>query len=183
MDCLLQFGWHKLGDTHKDEHSRMHMGAGMAAIVINNNGAVIIAKCIRIYPSKLGVQKYCCCAIRNIAARCPQFCSVILDTGIKSCIRNAGKIPYVVDEAYAALRYLNCDVKMVKLNTDSRGQVIHIENAFEEFGNSSSNGIQLNFNPVYDETYELETIVQAESHAPFAKSNCKSNCEDHDHRH
>jgi hypothetical protein len=37
MDCLLQFGWHRLGDTHKDEHSRMHMGAGMAAIVINNN--------------------------------------------------------------------------------------------------------------------------------------------------
>jgi len=35
MDCAMQFGWRILGDTQKDEHSRMHMGAGMAGVVVN----------------------------------------------------------------------------------------------------------------------------------------------------
>lgn len=156
--------------------------AANSAVIINNNGAVIIEKSMRTYPFHTGIQKQCCCAIRNIAARCPQFHAIILDTGIESCIRNAGKISYVVDEAYAALRDLNCEVKMVKLNTDASGQVVQIENAFEEFGNNNANGMRLNFNPVYDETDELDEIVQAESHAPFAKSNCdETNCSDDDH--
>ena len=94
-------------------------------------------------------------------------------SGIEPLLREAGKLNYVVDEAYAALRDLNCEVKMVKLQTNEKGEIMQVDNVYEEFGSITSSNLnntkKLNFNPVYDDTPNIDTRIQNESKAPFAK--------------
>ena len=61
-------------------------------------------------------------------------------------IINAGS----VDEAYGALRDLECEVQMVKINAE--GQV---ENVFEQFGSTKSS-----FKAVYDEAPDIEKRIE-----------------------
>ena len=55
--------------------------ASNASIIMNNHGVILIAKAMRTYPKQVDIQKQCCGAIRNIAARSPQYRSNILDAG------------------------------------------------------------------------------------------------------
>lgn len=108
-------------------------------------------------------------AIRNIAARCPDLRSHLLDAGVETVLRNAGKYQYCVDEAYGALRDLGCDVQRVMVN--EAGQV---EGAFQQFGQRSNN----QFRPVFEASNALESRIQSESRAPFARNT--SACCDHE---
>ena len=85
---------------------------------------------------------------------------MLLDAGVEGVLRDAGKYRDSVDEAYAALRDLNCEVQFVKVTADGR-----VEEAYEQFGGG---GKALNFRPVYDDTEDIEERVQSEARAPFA---------------
>lgn len=52
-----------------------------------------------------------CLCIRNIAARGPSLRQAMLDEGCETALREAGKLRGCVDEAYGALRDLQCDVR------------------------------------------------------------------------
>ena len=110
---------------------------------------------------KPALQRQACLAVRNIAARGgDDMKSRLLDLGLEGVLRSAGMLQGAVDEAYAALRDLNCEVSFVTVMSD--GSAVPL---YEQFGN----GKKLQFNPVYDETDDLDDRVVAEARAPFAK--------------
>ena len=63
-----------------------------------------------VHEHKLTVQVLTSC--RNVAARCPEHRLAILDEGAEDLLRAAGKHQGAVDEAYAALRDLQCEVEV-----------------------------------------------------------------------
>jgi hypothetical protein len=68
-----------------------------------------------------------------------------------------------VDEAYAALRDLNCEVQYVKVTSEGK-----IEPMYQQFGGE---GTRLNFNPIWDDhTEDMEERVRQEARAPFART-------------
>lgn len=56
------------------------------------------------------IRQQACLCIRNIAARGPTLRAGMLDEGCESSLREAGKLRGCVDEAYGALRDLECEV-------------------------------------------------------------------------
>jgi hypothetical protein len=152
-------------------------------------GAVeVVVNCMRKYTDKTALQRQGCLALRNIAGRCPELRGNLLDSGVENVLRTAGKYQDCVDEAYGALRDLGCEVHWVKVTEDGK-----IETAVQQFGATSS---KLKFNPVYDETYDLDQRVQTEARAPFARdpddeddsavnpsAGGASTFDDHDHDH
>jgi hypothetical protein len=96
--------------------------------------------------------------MRNIAARCPELRSDILDAGAESVLRACGQLSDCAPEAYAALRDLGCDVQYVKVLEDGR-----VVSAYEQFGEAK----RLQFNPIYDDTEDIVTRVQDNAEAPF----------------
>lgn len=63
-------------------------------------------------------QKQACLALRNLVARNPEHCEIILEAGAESLIRKAhGKMDDCEDLAKAALRDLGCDVELKELWT------------------------------------------------------------------
>ena len=67
----------------------------------------------------------------------------------------------VVDEAYGALRDLECEVHYVKVNEEGK-----VEPMYEQFGNTKT---KMNFNPVWDEADDFDNRVVQEARAPFAR--------------
>ena len=95
----------------------------------------------------------------------------------------AGRLQAAVDEAYAALRDLNCEVQYVKVLEN--GWVAPV---YEEFGKAA-----MNFNPVWDEEELLGDRVRQQAKAPFAIEDEEGGCclsvdrnrggHDHEHTH
>lgn len=127
---------------------------------------------------KASFQRQACLAIRNIAARGgDDMKTILLDLGMEGVLRNAGALQGAVDEAYAALRDLNCEVSFVSVSVD--GSALPV---YEQFGT----GKNLQFNPVFDETCDINDRVEAEARAPFAKEEVApphSSDHSHDHSH
>lgn len=119
---------------------------------------------MRRHGDKPALQRQACLAFRNIAARCPNLHSKLLDAGAEEVLRSAGTQQESVDEAYAALRDLMIDVQFVRVDTAGMASM-----AFEQFGGSKPK-----FNPVFDETCDLDERVVNESRAPFATDNSAS---------
>ena len=116
---------------------------------------------MRKHYDKASFQRQACLAVRNIAARGGETMkSTLLGLGIEGVLRNAGALQGAVDEAYAALRDLNCEVSFVSVMSDGSAAPV-----YEQFGT----GKKLRFNPVFDETSDLNSRVEAEARAPFAK--------------
>lgn len=140
----------------------------------------LLVASMRKFPDRDVLQRQACLTIRNVAGRCPELHSVLLDAGMEHVLRDAGKLPGVVDEAYSALRDLGCDVQYVKVGSD--GSIVP---AFETFGSNP----KLNFRPVYDEADDIDSRVASEAQAPFAavpKTTTGTGAgavEDHDHAH
>ena len=126
-------------------------------------GMEVLAQGMRRHESKVALQRQGCLCVRNIAARCEQLRSLILDAGLEPLLRSAGRFQDAVDEAYGALRDLGCEVTRVKVVD---GQVT---TAFEEFGSHKSQGKPKRFNPVYDDTVDLAETIQDKAQAPFKK--------------
>ncbi len=133
---------------------------------IAETGAIdILVKGMRRHPSHGAYQRQCSLCIRNISARCTDLRQNILDTGAEEVLRSAGRIQEAVDEAYAALRDLGCEVHKVKISADGK-----VEAAYEQFGEKKSA-----FKAVWDDDpsenqpglSNIEEAVQREAHAPF----------------
>jgi hypothetical protein len=153
---------------------------GNSAMIVSSGALDHIVAGMRRHADKAALQRQACLAFRNIAARCPDLHPRLLDAGAEDVLRVAGRDQESVDEAYAALRDLNIDVQFVRVDTAGMASM-----AFEQFGGSKPK-----FNPVFDETYDLEQRVVDESHAPFATDNssvfraddeCQSDGCSHDH--
>lgn len=151
--------------------------------IVNAGAALdILAKTMRRYADRSGLQRQGCLTIRNIAARGPELRPVLLDAGFEDILRQAGRMMDVVDEAYGALRDLGCEVHYVKINAEGRAEPV-----YEHFGTQG----KLQFNPVYDEDVRITERVQEEARAPFAAPAppaastgcCGDDTHDHDHEH
>lgn len=153
----------------KDAGLMEHAVACLAAIslrspsnaqrIVNCGTALdILAKNMRRYADRSGLQRQGCLTIRNIAARGPELRPVLLDAGFEDILRAAGRMMDVVDEAYGALRDLNCEVHYVKINAEGKAEPV-----YEQFGAAA----KLQFNPVYDEDAHIVDRVQEEARAPL----------------
>lgn len=80
--------------------------------------------------------------------------------GFEDILRAAGRIQDVVDEAYAALRDLGCEVHYIKINAEGKAEPV-----YEQFGGNPG---KLQFNPIYEEDERILEKVQEEARAPFA---------------
>lgn len=140
--------------------------------IVQSGAMPVLIKCMGKHTEKAGLQRQAALAFRNIAARCPEFRESLLDAGAESALRAAGRLREVVDEAYAALRDLGCDVQFVRVNEDGS-----VEAAFDQFGSGAS---KPKFNPVFEETYDIMTRMQAESQAPLTRHGTLSRLEEGD---
>lgn len=177
-------------DTYSSDAILMeHAIACLAAMSLRNPsnatrivecGSVdLIVKAMRNFQEKSSaLLRQGCLCIRNIAARCVELRGTLLDAGVESVLRDAGRHQDVIDEAYAALRDLECEVQFVKFNAE--GGVF--ESAYDHFGGE---GKKLNFNPVYDDTADIQARVQNEAQAPFKADGSHNDRSDHhmDHDH
>ena len=125
----------------------------------------ILVKGMRRHPTHGAFQRQCSLCMRNIAARCEDLRGSMLDAGAEEVLRSAGRIQEAVDEAYAALRDLGCEVHKVKIGQDGK-----VEAAYEQFGEKTAT-----FNAVYDDVDDnnpnkpsIEEAVAREAHAPFS---------------
>jgi hypothetical protein len=129
--------------------------------MMGNGVALAVTKSMSNHKSAAALQRQGCLLIRNIAARCPEHREALLDVGLEGLLREAGsRFREVVDEAYAALRDLGCEAQVVQVN-ESGG----VQQAYEQFGI----GTKAKFNPVFEETSELQARMVSESRAPFAR--------------
>jgi hypothetical protein len=156
-------------DEYQTDPSLMeHLLATLAAIslrspnnshlLVDSGGIDEIVSVMRRHEMKISLQRQACLTIRNIASRCPELRRRILDSGVEPMLRQAGRSQECIDEAYAALRDLECEVKFVKLGNDGTT----FESAYESFGSSAPK-----FNPVFEETYDILSRIDEESRAPF----------------
>jgi len=89
----------------------------------------------------------------------------MLDAGAEDVLRAAGRLQEAVDEAYAALRDLGCEVHKVKIGLDGT-----VEAAYEQFGEKKSA-----FKAIWDDApvenqsglTNIEESIQREARAPF----------------
>lgn len=123
------------------------------------------------HPTASALQRQACLALRNIAGRCPDLRPYLLDHGAENALRQAGRLQDAVDEAYAALRDLECEVQYVKV---SAGGVV--EAAYEHFGGQG----KLNFNPSYGDTDDMDARVEAKAQAPFKADHSHADGDDAD---
>eukprot|EP00752_Nemacystus_decipiens_P018714 g16778.t1 len=168
---LLQEGGLKLVlgcmSQHKNDKTLQEHGcATMAAMALRSpsNGAQIVQEggiasvleAMRTHPAVQPLQRQACLCIRNIAARGPGLRSSLLDEGCESALRDAGKLPNCVDEAYGALRDLHCEVGLVTMGEGGKVQV-----GVKAFGEEKAN-----FNPTPQETKDLADRIEGNATAP-----------------
>jgi hypothetical protein len=132
-------------------------------------GAIdVLVKGMRKLPTAGGFQRQCCLTVRNIAGRCPDLKGSLLDSGCEDVLRNAGKLQQAVDEAYAALRDLECAVTKVKMNEDG-----NIVPQYEAFGAQKAN-VKAVWDDVPSENQSglsnIEERVAANAQAPFPEN-------------
>ena len=127
--------------------------------IVQSGAMDVMVKGMDRHQDKVALQRQACLTARNIAARCPELRPQLLDAGLESRLRAAGRYQDSVDEAYGALRDLGCEVTRVKIDVNTGTAVA----AVEEFGKTKSA-----FKAVYDDTDDIETRVQDEAVAPFS---------------
>jgi len=138
-------------------------------IVGLGGGNLVIASMHAHAEQHANLQRQGCLALRNIVARSPELREPILDGGAETVLRSAAKLSQVnVDMAYAALRDLGIDVKIVTFTPSavaptggSVDEDIELQTGVELFGASKPN-----FNPVFDETNKLSEAIADKAHAP-----------------
>ncbi len=163
-------------EQHSADRTLMEHGAACLAAMslrspqnsykIAETGAIeILVKGMRKHPMNGAFQRQCALCMRNIAARCTDLRSNMLDAGAEDVLRAAGRLQEAVDEAYAALRDLGCEVHKVKIGQDGT-----VEAAYEQFGEKKAA-----FKAVWDDDpvenqsglTNIEESIQREAHAPF----------------
>lgn len=124
---------------------------------LSGMGAVsVILEALERHPEARAIQRQGCLAVRNMVSRVPELGEAFLEAGAEPLLRLAGRYQESVDEAYAALRDLKCDVKRVIVDPLT-GKI----KAPEEFGSAKTS-----FRPVFDSSNDIEGAVQAAINAP-----------------
>uniref|UniRef100_A0A7S2V0I0 Armadillo repeat-containing protein 6 n=1 Tax=Fibrocapsa japonica TaxID=94617 RepID=A0A7S2V0I0_9STRA len=122
--------------------------------MIQHGAHQAICNALRKHPEHVALQRQCCLCLRNMAVRTGEDVrEAILSCGAETLLRAAGKHQGSVDEAYAALRDLGCDVALVKYNED---------------GKVAEDKAQSKFNPVHETSNRLEQKLLSASQAPAA---------------
>lgn len=170
-------------EYQSDYNIMEHILATLAAIALRypnnatsivNSGAIDeIVSIMRRFYNRPVILRQACLTIRNIASRSPELRKKILDYGIETLLREAGKYQDCVDEAYAALRDLECNVQYVKIkpindnqsNDNISTNSTIIETAYEQFGITKPK-----FNPVFEESYDIMNRIEDKATAPFAST-------------
>lgn len=102
-------------------------------IVKSHDGHLQILSAMRFHSSNTLVQRQGALALRNLASRSkPEdgIRQLMLDAGAEQGLRQAGQHQACVDEAYAALRDLGCEAKIMKL--DEAGKTVERTAMFGE---------------------------------------------------
>eukprot|EP00904_Undaria_pinnatifida_P005168 jgi/Undpi1/1781/HiC_scaffold_12.g05168.m1 len=126
------------------------------ARIVSEGGITSVLEAMRQHPTVQGLQRQACLCIRNIAARGPELRSKMLDEGCETALREAGKVRGCVDEAYGALRDLQCEVGLVTMGEGGKIQV-----GIKAFGEDKPN-----FNPSLQQTRGLDERIEGSSTAP-----------------
>jgi hypothetical protein len=140
--------------------------------IVEYGGPELIIKTMHAFIDKGALLRQGALCIRNIAGRCPEFVKVLLDAGAEAVLRLAGRHQDCVDEAYAALRDLGCEVQYVKITENG-----NVESVFEHFGEKQ----KLNFNPVWDDRDDFTQRMQEEAKAPFENLGAHDHIHSHEH--
>ena len=115
-------------------------------IVKEHNGHQQVLQAMQMHPTNTCVQRQGALALRNLASRSKPndgICEALLDAGAEQVLQKAGRQHQAcVDEAYAALRDLGCNVKVMKL--DATGKTVERTAMFGEN--------KPNFRPVLEES-------------------------------
>jgi len=132
-------------------------------IIAENGGIPLIVQAIREHlkdtaQSKKGnvaiFVRQACLAIRNMVVRNVENRQPFLDEGVGPLLREAHKYRHCDDEAYAALRDLQCEVASLNRKYTQAA-------AYEKASN---------FRDTFEESKNLEKTIQSEARAPFAKN-------------
>ncbi|CAN0361878.1 unnamed protein product, partial [Ectocarpus sp. 6 AP-2014] len=115
------------------------------AQIVREGGITAVVQAMRRHPTVQPLQRQACLCIRNIAARGPSLRPTMLDEGCETVLREAGKRRGCVDEAYGALRDLQCEVGLVTMGESGKVQI-----GVTAFGEEKPN-----FNPSLQETKDL----------------------------
>ncbi len=73
---------------------------GNSSKIMEFGTAELIVKSMRRHKDKAALLRQGCLAVRNIAARCPEYRGNLLDAGFEPVLRDAGRFQDAVDEAY-----------------------------------------------------------------------------------
>jgi hypothetical protein len=122
-------------------------------------GVALALQAMRAHPESTAVQRQGCLAVRNLVSRTPELAEAFLDAGAEPLLRAAGRFQESVDEAYAALRDLKCDVRRVVVDP-STGLA---RDAVEQFGQAKTN-----FNPCFETSNDVEGRIAEAAAAPAA---------------
>ncbi|CAM9428830.1 unnamed protein product [Ectocarpus sp. 12 AP-2014] len=126
------------------------------AQIVREGGITAVVQAMRRHPTVQPLQRQACLCIRNIAARGPSLRTPMLDEGCEPVLREAGKLRGCVDEAYGALRDLQCEVGLVTMGESGK---VHI--GVTAFGEEKPN-----FNPSLQETKDLGERIEGSATAP-----------------
>jgi hypothetical protein len=103
-------------------------------------------------PPKTLCLRQTCLAIRNMVVRCPDLRKPFLDGEAEKLLREAHKYGSCNDEAYAALRDLQCEVASLNRRYTQKA-------AYEKASN---------FRDTFEESDNIQEQMQSESRAPFS---------------
>ncbi len=153
------------GDARLQEHALATMAA-MALRSPDNclrlaalGGVPVALQAMRGHPEATAVQRQGSLAVRNLVSRTPELADLFLDAGAEPLLRAAGRFQESVDEAYAALRDLKCEVRRVVVDP-ATGKA---RDAVEQFGQARTN-----FNPCFDTSNDVDGRIAEAAVAPAA---------------
>lgn len=126
--------------------------ASNACTIATLDGVRDIMNAMRKHESNILVQRQGSLACRNIISRSPQLRDTFMDLGSEDVLRKAGRFQGSVDEAYAALRDLGCQVGMSKF--DETGKQVKLQ----MFGETKPV-----FNPSFEESKDTQDRITSKA--------------------
>ena len=126
-----------------------------AQAIASLGGVNDIILAMKAHEKNILVQRQGALACRNIISRSNHLRDLFLELDAENVLRKAGKYQGSVDEAYAALRDIGCQVEMIKF--DGNGKQVKLE----MFGD-----VKPSFNPSFEASNDL--IDRVESRAKYA---------------
>lgn len=131
-----------------------------ALTVAGLGGVPVLLQGMRGHPGATAVQRQGALAVRNLVSRAQtELAEALLDAGAEPLLRHAGTFQESVDEAYAALRDLGCEVRRVVVDRETG----RARDAVEQFGQAKTN-----FRACFETSNDVEGRIAEAAAAPAA---------------